>query len=91
MRKEVDTDLKIKVSNFLSFTHLCMKYWFKKGQNPSAATKPGRAVEIFFFFLDFSLFILGSLGWDCRINRSDLAFHILKFLSGEKVCRKECE
>lgn len=62
MRKEVDTDLKIKVSNFLSFTHLCMKYWFKKGQNPSAATKPGRAVEIFFFFFGFFTFYIGKFG-----------------------------
>lgn len=64
MRKEVDTDVKIKVSNFLSFAHLYMKCWFKKGQNPSAVTKPGRAVKMFFFVFCFCFCIFHFLYWE---------------------------
>jgi len=39
MRKEVDTDVKIKVLNYLPFACLCMKCSFKKGQNPSSAVE----------------------------------------------------
>lgn len=63
MRKEVDTDIKIKVSNFFSFARLYLKCWFKKGQSPSAVMKPGRAVEmVFFFFFAFFTFYIGKFG-----------------------------
>lgn len=71
MRKEVDSDVKIKVLNYLPFTCLCMKCSFKKGQNPSCA------VEL--FLLRFLLSILESLGWYYGVNGSVPAFHFGQF------------
>lgn len=52
MRKEVDTDVKIKVSNYLPFARLCMMCSFKKGQNRSSAvTQQVKTMELCFCYI----------------------------------------
>ena len=51
MTKEVDSDVKIKVLNYLPLARLCMNWQFKRGQNPSAVTQPGKAEELCFWWI----------------------------------------